>query len=182
MEDIAALVEAARDAALRRWTSLAVENESDAAAWVRSQERDWETGDRLAFAVLEVQPHAAYDLEVQPDAADVAQSGAGYGRLVGSVVFKGAGLGRSAAEVGYWTAAYARGRAVAPRALETLTDWAFAAFAGDGLERLELLHQVDNAASCRVARKTGYDLEAVLPAAPPEFPLEGHVHVRHRDS
>nr|WP_307805241.1 hypothetical protein [Streptomyces spirodelae] len=38
-----------------------------------------------------------------------------------------------------------------PRALRALTEWAFAAFPGDELTRLELLHQVDNAASCRVA-------------------------------
>jgi hypothetical protein len=47
------------------------------------------------------------------------------------------------------TAARARGRGVAHRALQALTDWAFTAFPGDGLTRLELLHQVDNTASCR---------------------------------
>lgn len=77
-----------------------------------------------------------------------------------------------------------RDRGVAPRALRALTDWAFsafAAFAGDGLTRLELLHQVDNAASCRVAQKSRYALASLLPAAPPAFPLEGHLHVRARD-
>ncbi|MFF3099024.1 GNAT family N-acetyltransferase [Streptomyces cyaneofuscatus] len=82
------------------------------------------------------------------------------------------------AEVGYWTAARARGRGVAPRALEALTDWAFTAFAGEGLVRLELLHQVDNVASCRVAEKAGYAFAELLSALPPEFPLDGHLHVR----
>jgi RimJ/RimL family protein N-acetyltransferase len=67
---------------------------------------------------------------------------------------------------------------VAPRALEALTGWAFGTFVADGLERLELLHQVDNLASCRVAQKSRYDLDSVLPAAPPSFPRDGHLHVR----
>lgn len=83
------------------------------------------------------------------------------------------------AEVGYWTAAPARGRGVAPLALRALGDWAFEAFAGDGLMRLELLHQVDNEASCRVAEKSGYGFAEVLPARPP-WPRDGHLHVRLR--
>ncbi|MFE1307925.1 GNAT family N-acetyltransferase [Streptomyces sp. NPDC058755] len=157
--DAAALVEAYRDAALRRWTSGVVEDEAGAARWIGEQARGWEEGRRFAFAVVE--------------------SGPGTERVLGHVVLKFAEApGASAAEVGYWTAAPARGRGVAPRALHALTDWAFAAFGGDGLTRLELLHQADNAASCRVAQKCGYALARLLPAAPPAFPLDGHVHVR----
>lgn len=90
--------------------------------------------------------------------------------------------GKPSAEVGYWTAAHARGRGVAPRALEALTGWAFSTLGADGLQRLELLHQVDNPASCRVAQKSRYDVDRILPAAPPAFPLDGHVHTRHRDA
>ncbi len=88
------------------------------------------------------------------------------------MVLKEVTSGKPAAEVGYWTAAQARGRGVASRALEALTRWAFDTFEGDGLERLELLHQVDNLASCRVAQKSRYDFDTVLPAAPPSFPRE----------
>jgi RimJ/RimL family protein N-acetyltransferase len=55
---------------------------------------------------------------------------------------------------------------VARRALGVLTGWAFDTFGHEGLERLGLLHQVDDLASCRVAEKCGYALDRVLPGAP----------------
>jgi RimJ/RimL family protein N-acetyltransferase len=158
MEDAVGLAELYTDPAMRRWSSVAMEDEADAVRWVGKQRQGWETGRRLAFAVLETRP------------------GDAGGRLAGHVVLK-TPRGPSP-EVGYWTAAHARGRGVASRALDTLTDWAFTAF--PGLTRLALLHQVDNLASCRVAEKSGYGFDGVLLAAPPEFPLDGHLHVRVR--
>jgi RimJ/RimL family protein N-acetyltransferase len=164
VEDAAALVEVFRDPVLRHWTSSAVENEADAQQWVRGQERGWAAGNRFGFAVLEAQPDSSHE------------------QLVGNVVLKEVTPGKPSAEVGYWTAAHARGRSVAPRALEVLTGWAFDTLGTDGLERLELLHQVDNLASCRVAQKSQYDFDRVLPASPPSFPLDGHLHRRRRDA
>ncbi|MDT0342421.1 GNAT family N-acetyltransferase [Streptomyces litchfieldiae] len=160
--DAAELVTLYRDETLRRWASPAVDDEAGAARWVRDQQRGRRAGDRFGFAVVEAQVE-----------------GAGQ-RLVGHVVLKNVTPGAAAAEVGYWTAAHARGRGIAPRALRTVTDWAFTTFADDGLTHVKLLHQVDNTASCHVARKCGYELTALLPAAPPAFPREGHVHVRTR--
>ncbi|MFJ8476659.1 hypothetical protein [Kitasatospora sp. NPDC094011] len=57
--------------------------------------------------------------------------------------------------------------------------WAFDAFAEDGLLRLDLLHEGDNDASCRVAEKSGYPFARILPAFPP-YPLDGHLHSRKR--
>jgi RimJ/RimL family protein N-acetyltransferase len=162
-DDLESLVEACRDPTLRRWTGLRVENIEDAVEWLKLQRHGWESGDRLSFAVYE------------------DHSGAGEGRVAGNVVLKRTGPHRESAEVGYWTAAGARGRGVAPRALEALTSWAFGAFAVDGLARLDLLHQVDNLASCRVAEKAGYEFHQVLPAQPP-FPRDGHLHVRRADN
>ncbi|MET9930348.1 MULTISPECIES: GNAT family N-acetyltransferase [unclassified Streptomyces] len=161
--DVEPLVEAYRDPALRRGTRLPVENMKDAAEWLELQRRGWETGERLGFAVHE------------------DHSGAGEGRLVGNVVMKRTGPSQESAEVGYWTAAHARGRGVAPRALEALTCWAFNVFMAEGLERLDLLHQVDNPASCRVAEKARYEFHQVLPARPP-FPRDGHLHIRRADT
>ncbi|AZM89486.1 MULTISPECIES: GNAT family N-acetyltransferase [Streptomyces] len=159
-DDVPALVEAYADPFLRRWTAEPLDDAAGGLRWVARQRRDREAGLRFAFAVLEAGP------------------GGGPGRLVGGAVLKRPVPDGASAEVGYWTAAAARGRGVAPRALEALTVWAFETFAGSGLERLDLLHQEDNGASCRVAEKSGYLFRAVLPAAPPEFPLSGHLHVR----
>jgi RimJ/RimL family protein N-acetyltransferase len=159
-EDVAALVKVYRDPELRRWASSRMESEDDGLRWVRAQERGWATGDRFGFAVLET-------------ALDAAPP-----QLVGNVVVKEVASGKPSAEVGYWTAAQARGRGVAPRALKTLTAWSFDTFQADGLERLELLHQVDNRASCRVAEKNGYQFDRILPSAPPSYPLDGHLHIR----
>ncbi|MFD1937598.1 MULTISPECIES: GNAT family N-acetyltransferase [Nonomuraea] len=161
--DVEPLIKAYRDPTLRRWTRLPVESVEDAVEWLELQRRGWETGERLSFAVHEDHP--------EPDER----------RLAGNVVMKRTGPGRESAEVGYWTAAHARGRGVAPRALEAITTWAFDVFAVEGLERLDLLHQVDNLASCRVAEKARYRFHQVLPARPP-FPRDGHLHRRRADT
>ncbi|MFF9896669.1 GNAT family N-acetyltransferase [Streptomyces longispororuber] len=150
------------DTVLRLWAGTAVRDRASAARWIELQLQGWEVGDRLAFAVEEQRAAGAR------------------GRLLGHVVLKRGTTPGPSAEVGYWTAARARGRGVAPRALRALTGWAFTTFAGDGLTALELLHQVDNTASCRVARKCGYELTGLRPASPPAYPLEGHVHRREQ--
>ncbi|WP_370101026.1 GNAT family N-acetyltransferase [Streptacidiphilus sp. MAP12-20] len=78
-----------RDPTLRRWTMRPVESAEDAAQWLDVQRQGWETGERLSFAVLEE------------------------GGLVANVVLKRTGPDRAPGEVGYWTAAPARGRGVA---------------------------------------------------------------------
>ncbi|GHA08728.1 GNAT family N-acetyltransferase [Streptomyces purpurascens] len=159
--DAAGLAALCGDDALHRWTSFAVDDETSAARWLREQQRGWEQGRRYAFAVEEVPPSGADGLPA------------------GHVVLKDVALGTASAEVGYWTAAHARGRGIASRALNALTDWAFTTFAPTGLTRLELLHQAANTASCRVADKSHYPLTGIRPAQPPGYPQEGHVHVRH---
>lgn len=62
------------------------------------------------------------------------------------------------AELGYIVLPGARGRGVATEALAQLTDWAHA----DGMLRLELVIDVENAPSKRVAERCGYEREGVL--------------------
>lgn len=155
--DAPALTEAYRDETLRRFTRRPVEDDESARSWLAVQYEGWAAGTRYSFAVL--------------DAAG--------GELLGNVALKRGGA-PDTAEVGYWTAAPARGRGVAPRGVQALTAWAFEAFAPSGLRRIDLLHQVDNTASCRVALKCGYAFEEELRAFPPQYPLNGHRHARKR--
>ncbi len=84
------------------------------------------------------------------------ESGAGWAVTDGVEVLGRAGLRRvdlaeALGEVVYWVLP---GRGVASRALAA-TEWAF----GVGFHRLELVHAVENDASCRVAARAGYRLE-----------------------
>lgn len=146
-DDADSLIELYRDPTLQRWTSLPVDNADDAQRWLAAQHHGWQTGERLSFAVHE-------------DRTGVA----------GYVALKRSG---GSTEVAYWTAAHARGRGIAPRALKALTTWAFTTFTP---VRIDLLHQIDNTASCRVAQKAGYQLHQILPAHPPAYPNNGHLH------
>lgn len=154
--DIEQLIELSRDPGLRRYTSASVDSVAEGVRWVQTQESGWAAGHRFSFAVVGDEPGAE--------------------RVLGNVVLKEFADDGAAAEVGYWTAPSARGQSLAPRALDVLTEWAFATFAA--LERLVLRHQVDNVASCRVAQKCGFALDQALAPEPPRFPLEGHLHVR----
>ncbi|SCF12145.1 Protein N-acetyltransferase, RimJ/RimL family [Micromonospora haikouensis] len=157
--DIPELIEVYRDPVLRHWTRHPVDDARAAHRWMVRSRQGWAAGRRFAFAVR----------EPRRDGGDC---------LVATVVLKDVLPGRPHAEVGYWTAAWARGRGVAPRAVQAVTDWAFTRFAATGLTRLDLLHQVDNTASCRVAEKAGYPFQETLPARAP-FPRDGHRHARH---
>jgi RimJ/RimL family protein N-acetyltransferase len=153
-DDVPALIAAAGDPLLERWTRVRVADPGAAEKWLRAQHAGRERGDRFSFAVLD-----------------------DGGQLVGNVALKRPEPAADDAEVGYWTAAYARGRGIAPRALEALSRWAFVTF--PEVHRLRLLHQIDNTGSCRVAVKTGYAYERTLAAQGP-YPREGHLHQRLR--
>lgn len=157
-EDIPALIAAYRDPAMRTMLRSQVTDEATARQWLRVRQEGWESGDYFSFAVVD-RDHG--------------------GEPVGNVALKYPAPGSDNAEVGYWTSAPARGRGIAPLALGALGDWAFETFAGDVLMRLDLMHQVGNEASCRVAEKSGYGFAEVLPARPP-WPLDGHRHARLR--
>src|SRR5262245_49887039 len=64
-------------------------------------------------------------------------------------------------EVGYWVAPWARGRGVASAAVRTITAWAFSR----GVPRIEILADVENIGSQKVAMASGYRSEGVLRGA-----------------
>jgi RimJ/RimL family protein N-acetyltransferase len=85
---------------------------------------------------------------------------AGTGRVLGSI---GASWNEAGdvTEIGYWVRADARGRGDTTRALRLIVRWAMA----EGAARVQLRADVENAASCRVAEKVGFQLEGVLRSA-----------------
>ncbi|MGY1638251.1 GNAT family N-acetyltransferase [Geodermatophilus sp. SYSU D00742] len=127
---------AMQDPLLRRWNAVPATTRADVVAFLRRR-ADWSAGDHASWAVV--------------DAAT--------GALLGSLSLHSIDRAQAGASVGYWTVPAARGRGVAPRGVDAVCRWAFAELAVD---RVELCHAVENAASGRVAGKAGFTLEGRL--------------------
>lgn len=131
------VLRAFREPEIAVWqTSTSVGDLAAAREWVRRR-GDWSDGAHASFAVVD----------------------ATSGGLLGSVSLHRIDQVQLTASIGYWTLPEARGRGIAPQAVDVVTRWAFGAL---GLERIELCHAVDNPASCRVAEKAGYACEGTL--------------------
>jgi RimJ/RimL family protein N-acetyltransferase len=159
--DIPALLTAHQDPVLRRWLRRPVTSAEQARDIIARQDVARRAGTGFSFAV-----------QVIDDADGNA------GGPVGGMSLRGLGERTPRGGVGYWTAPRARGQGVAPRALSAVCAWAFDLPRPRMLDGLELIHAVGNEASCRVAVKAGFTLSAVLPPLPPEFPHDGHLHIR----
>jgi RimJ/RimL family protein N-acetyltransferase len=83
------------------------------------------------------------------------------GGYAGNIALHGLDPDAGQAKIGYRVARWARGRGVATLAVDTVATWALAR---RSLRRVLLTHAVENEASCRVAHKSGFRLERVLPA------------------
>jgi RimJ/RimL family protein N-acetyltransferase len=82
--------------------------------------------------------------------------------LVGSIAIHVANEDAATVEVGYWTAARARGRGLTTRALRLISRWALEELA---VARIQLRADVLNLGSLRVAEKAGYRREGTLRSA-----------------
>lgn len=125
------VVAAYADPAIQLWHFRSMTDE-EAGGWISSWPARWRHETGAGWAVL--------------DAGDVA----------GQISLRRIVLAEGAAEVSYWVLPYARGRRVAPRALNALTAWCFGTL---GLHRMELNHSTVNEASCRVAQQSGFAIE-----------------------
>ena len=134
-EDVDAALDAMLEPETRRWNAAGTGSVDDVRTFL-ARRRDWSEGDHASWAVV--------------DAAD---------RLLGSVSLHSIDRVQAGAEIGYWTAPAARGRGVAPRAVDAACRWAFAVLPVD---RVQLFHAVENEASGRVAAKAGFTLEGRL--------------------
>jgi len=135
IDDVPAVVAACRDAEIERWLALVPQPYTEDHARLYIEECIDAPEDRLPFAITD------------------AETGA----VIGSIDMRVNRL--LTGHVGYWVAAEARGRGVAPDALRALSRWAFAEL---GLGRVELVTDPDNIASQRVAEKAGFQREATL--------------------
>ena len=135
MEDVPAVAAACRDPEIERWLALVPQPYTDAHARLYIEDCIDAPEDRLPFAIT--------------DAAN--------GDVIGSIDMRVNRL--LTGHIGYWVAAAARGRGVAPEALRALSRWAFAELE---LGRVELVTDPDNVASQRVAEKAGFQREGVL--------------------
>ena len=134
-DDVDAALESLLDPDTRLWNAGWVTTREDALVWLERRQ-DW-GGDHASWAV--------------EDAAAP--------RLLGSVSVHSIDRSANDAEIGYWTAPSARGRGVASLAVDAACRWAFATLPVD---RIELCHAVENAASGRVAEKAGFTYEGHL--------------------
>ncbi len=127
---------AAADPEIQAFTSMPGPDEAAAIDWLERQERQRRNGIALHFALR--------------DSAD---------QPLGNVGFVDFAWQHRRAEVGYWVLPSHRRRGVASLGLRLLTQWAFERLP---VERIDLLVNLDNTASNRVAKAEGYEYEARL--------------------
>ena len=134
-EDVLAM---AKDPEIRMWNALtSVTDEESARAWCERWS-DWNGGTSAQWNVL----------------------GAAEGKLLGMISLFDVDTRNSSAEIGYRVAPWARGQGIGTTALRAVADWAL--FGVLGLMRLQLMHGLENHASCRVAQKAGFVQEGSL--------------------
>jgi RimJ/RimL family protein N-acetyltransferase len=135
IEDVPAVAAACRDAEIARWLAFVPQPYTEEDARVYIEDCIDAPEHRCPFAITD------------------ARGGA----VIGSIDIRSNRL--RTGHVGYWVAAQARGRGVAPDALRALSGWAFETL---GLGRVELVTDPENIASQRVAEKAGFQREATL--------------------
>ena len=142
LDDIPALAAACDDPEIARWMHQVPSpyTEGDAREYILMSQAAWRDRRNAIFAVL--------DCETD--------------EVVGSCAMHIIDAELENVEVGYWTAAAARGRGLTTRAVKLIVTWALDEL---GAERVQLRADVRNVASLRVAEKAGFRREGVLRAA-----------------
>jgi RimJ/RimL family protein N-acetyltransferase len=155
-DDAAAYLRGLTDPAAARWNpSPAPATENDARRFLTRLRQRAGQGSTVAWAIEED------------------------GAVAGSIGLRGVNLVDRWVNASYWVLPEARGRGVATRALTTATTYAFERL---DLHRVQLQHALANTASCRVAERAGFALEATLRESCllAEGFVDEHQHVRIR--
>jgi RimJ/RimL family protein N-acetyltransferase len=120
---------------IQRWHVRRLDTLDEAVEWTAQWKQRWTDEDAASWAVV---------ANNEP---------------VGQVGLRAISLAEASAGLSYWIAPNARGKAIAVRAGEAVRRWAFDEL---NFHRLNIHHSTANAASCRVAEKSGYALEGTL--------------------
>ena len=120
-----------------RWWNLHGLNSGEAQNWVDQWAQRWRRGTGASWAVVEA----------------TRRDG-----VLGQVAFRSLYLADGLAELSCWVVPGARRRHVGTEATRALAAWAFETL---GLERLEIVHSVENRASCPVALRAGFRVEGI---------------------
>ncbi|HEY1486355.1 MAG TPA: GNAT family N-acetyltransferase [Micromonosporaceae bacterium] len=154
--DAPAVMQAYQDQEIQRWHVRRADSVGEAEAWITGWRDGWPAETEASWAVVDARADA----------------------LLGRAACKALDFASGTAHVAYWTVPAARGKGICPRALETMVSWAFTA----GFHRLDLDHAVGNAASCRVAEKTGFAAEGIRRSVwlQADGRHDAHVHARFR--
>ncbi|MBN1808052.1 MAG: GNAT family N-acetyltransferase [Planctomycetes bacterium] len=140
-DDVGALYDAAKasQAEIYRWLPWCPPGYSidDSRTWVESRPEAWDAG-------------VSYDFVVEDAGSGAFLGGGGLNRIDAT---------NGCANLGYWVRTDAAGRGVATSAARLMMAFGFGDLA---LNRIEIIAAVDNAASRRVAEKTGAVFEGIL--------------------
>jgi ribosomal-protein-alanine N-acetyltransferase len=156
LDDAPAVMDAYQDEAIQRWHVMRADSLAETRDWIVGWQGGWSAESDAIWAVVDAESDT----------------------LLGRAGLKHLKFSDGTADVSYWTVPAARGKRVAPRAVNAMASWAFEA----GFHRLDLEHAVDNTASCRVAGKTGFAVEGVRRSAwlLADGRCDVHAHVRLR--
>jgi RimJ/RimL family protein N-acetyltransferase len=137
--DVPAVVAACQDPLIARFAAAVPSpyDETDARAWLASQDPARHAGSRVELAIISAESDD----------------------LLGSIALSSVECTHGRAMVSYWVAPEARGQGVAVEAVQLLVGWALGQL---GLMRLEMFIEPENVASQRVAERCGFVREGLL--------------------
>jgi RimJ/RimL family protein N-acetyltransferase len=135
--DLRQLVRAFADSDIQRWHLWFLTSETEAAGWVDGWHRKWEGLVGASWAVSGSR---------RPDV------------VLGQVGFRSLWVADGLAELSCWTVPEHRRRQHSTNATRLLATWAFDVL---GLQRLELIHSIQNPIPCRTALNAGFRVEGV---------------------
>jgi [ribosomal protein S5]-alanine N-acetyltransferase len=139
LDDAQAVMDAYQNEAIQQWHVRRADSLAEAREWIAGWRDGWAAETDAIWAVVEAET----------------------GILLGRAGLKHLQFSHGTADVTYWTVPAARGKGLAPRAVNVMAFWAFET----GFHRLDLEHAMRNTASCRVADKAGFAVEGVRRSA-----------------